>query len=140
MIAAKKTIRIDAEPDPEELARWLGPTRPLWDDLVHHVETAYEPVTRVWRFSGKTGRWFLRLIRKKRTILYLLPQEGFFLTAFVFGERATAAVLACELPESVRTALNEARAYAEGRGLRLETRRGPDLAVIKKLVAIKMAH
>jgi hypothetical protein len=83
---------------------------------------------------------FLRLIRKERTILYLLPQDGYFLTAFVFGEKATAAVLASDLPAAVVTALNGARAYAEGRGIRLETRTPQDVATMKKLAAIKMAR
>jgi hypothetical protein len=36
--------------------------------------------------------------------------------------------------------LNAARPYAEGRGIRLETRTARDLATMKKLAAIKMAH
>jgi hypothetical protein len=72
--------------------------------------------------------------------LYLLPREGHFLTAFVFGEKATAVVRASDVPAAVVKELNEARPYAEGRGVRLEIRTRQDLATMKKLAAIKMAN
>ena len=128
------------QPDDQELIRILENTKPLWDDLISHIETEFEPVTRRWGFSRPTARWFLRLIRKKRTILYLIPQDRHFLTAFVFGEKATAAIRAGDLPKAVVAAINEARVYAEGRGVRLETRTRKDVATMKKLAAIKMAN
>jgi hypothetical protein len=129
----------DCQPGDQALARALGGTKALWDELIGHIETAYAPVTHRWSQSKATPLGFLRLIRKERTILYLLPREGHFLTAFVFGEKATAAVRTSDVPAAVVTALNEARPYAEGRGIRLETRTAKDLATMKKLAAIKMA-
>jgi hypothetical protein len=127
-------------PDEKVLARTLGGTKALWDELIRHVETEHAPVTHRWTASKTSALGFLRLVQKKRTILYLLPREGYFLTAFVFGEKATAAVRASDVPAAVVTMLNAARPYAEGRGIRLETRTARDLATMKKLAAIKMAH
>jgi Protein of unknown function (DUF3788) len=127
-------------PSAAALARTLADTKPLWEELITHVETIYAPVVSEWKPSRTSPLGFLRLIRKKRTILYLLPRDGHFLTAFVFGEKATAAVRASDLPAAVVTALNAARVYAEGRGIRLETRTPQDLATMKKLAGIKMTH
>lgn len=139
-MAAKIVGNKNDPPGDKALARALGGTKTLWDELIGHIETAYAPVTHRWSQSKATPLGFLRLIRKERTILYLLPRAGHFLTAFVFGEKATAAVRASDVPAAVVTALNEARVYAEGRGIRLETRTAKDLATMKKLAAIKMAH
>jgi hypothetical protein len=130
----------DCQPSDQALAQALGGTKALWDELIGHIETAYAPVTRHWSQSKSGPLGLLRLIRKTRTIMYLLPREGHFLSAFVFGEKAVAAVRAGHVPAAVATALQEARAYAEGRGIRLETRTAQDLATMKKLAAIKMAH
>ena len=127
-------------PTAAALAHALGATRPLWDELVAHLEATYAPVTPEWKMARTSPLGFLRLIRKERTILYLLPRDGCFLTAFVFGEKATAAVRASDVPATVVTALNEARVYAEGRGIRLETHTSQDVATMKKLAAIKMAN
>ena len=126
-------------PDEKALARALGCAKVLWDELIRHVETEHAPVTHRWTASKTSALGFLRLVQKKRTILYLLPREGYFLTAFVFGEKATAAVRASGVPAAVVTMLNAARPYAEGRGIRLETRTARDLATMEKLAAIKMA-
>jgi hypothetical protein len=122
------------------LSRALGVTMPLWDELVRHIETTYAPVTHEWQEARISPLGFLRLIRKKRTILYLIPQDGYFLTAFVFGEKATAAVRQSDVPAAVIAALDAARVYAEGRGIRLETRTSADLATMRTLATIKLAH
>jgi hypothetical protein len=136
---AKPHLTKSGVPNAVALGRTLGGTQPHWDELVAHLEAAYAPVTSEWKPARTSPLGFLRLIRKKRTILYLLPRDGFFLTAFVFGEKATAAVRASDLPAAVITELNAARVYAEGRGIRLETRTPQDLATMKKLAEIKMA-
>ena len=137
---AKPHLTKSGVPNAVALGRTLGATQPLWEELVAHLEATYAPVTPEWKTSRTSPLGFLRLIRKKRTILYLLPREGHFLTAFVFGEKATVAVRASDVPAAVVTALNEARVYAEGRGIRLETRTPQDVATMKKLAAIKLAN
>ena len=96
-------------PDEKVLARTLGGTKALWDELIRHVETEHAPVTHRWTASKTSALGFLRLVQKKRTILYLLPREGYFLTAFVFGEKATAAVRASDVPDH-----EEARGHQDG--------------------------
>jgi hypothetical protein len=106
---------------------------------VRIIETLHAPVTQQWQpaKTSPTGL-FLRLIRKKRTIVYLIPSEGYFLTAFVFGEKATEAARKSNLPPPVIAALNAARVYAEGRGLRLETRTRDNMLTMLKLAEITM--
>jgi hypothetical protein len=133
---------VDAKKSPgdAELARTLGKTTALWHELVAHIEANHAPVVRQWTFSKTTGHWFLRLIRKKRTLVYLLVRDGHFLTAFAFGEKATAAIQASDVPPKVVAELNAARVYAEGRGIRLVTKTRSDVATMKKLVAVKLAN
>jgi Protein of unknown function (DUF3788) len=137
---AKPHLNKSGAPNAVTLGRTLGAAQPLWDELVAHLEAAYAPVRPEWKSSRTSPLGFLRLIHKNRTILYLLPRDGYFLTAFVFGEKATGAVRAGDVPAAVVTALNAARVYAEGRGIRLDTRTPQDVATMKKLAAIKMAH
>jgi len=124
-------------PDDKALAKGLGPSKTLWDDFVGHVAAEYDPVTKAWGFYKS---WSLRLKRKKRTIVYLLPRDGYFLCAFVYGGKATEAARAAKLPQAVKKAIDEAPVYGEGRGFRLEVRTGKDLETMKALAAIKMAN
>lgn len=124
-------------PDDKALAKGLGAAKKLWDELVRSVADGYPPVEEAWGFYKS---WSLRLKRKKRTIVYLLPRDGHFLCAFVFGGQATEEARKAKLPQAVRKAIDEAPVYAEGRGFRLEVRTAKDLAAMTTLVAIKMAN
>jgi hypothetical protein len=125
------------QPDDNDLAEVLGRSKRFWDDLIRHIILEYEPVTQVWGFYKS---WSLRLIRKKRTILYLIPCERYFLCAFVFGQKATKAARQSNLPKDVMKTINEAKVYAEGRGFRLEVRKKQDIDTMNTLAAIKMAN
>jgi hypothetical protein len=124
-------------PDEKTLAKGLGSSKRLWDDLVRDITAQYGPVTEAWGFYKS---WSLRLRQKKRTILYLLPRDSHFLCAFVFGGKATEAARLAKLPGAVMKAIEEAPVYAEGRGFRLEVRTAKDVETMKTLAAIKMAN
>ena len=114
----KPSAAVLSGPTATELRAALGQTQSLWSELLAHVEATYAPITQEWKRGGKTNAWFLRLRRKDRTVLYLLLRDGFFLTAFVFGEKATATVRASTFPAAVITALNAAHEFAEYRASR----------------------
>ena len=124
-------------PDDKTLAKGLGPSKKLWDAFVSHITEEYAPVTGAWGFYKA---WSLRLKQKKRTIVYLLPRDGHFLCAFVYGGKATDAARQAKLPKAVLKEIEDAPVYAEGRGFRLEVRRAADLETMKALAAIKMAN
>lgn len=124
-------------PDGAALAKALGPAKKHWDEFARHIAEEYGPVTEEWGFYKS---WSLRLKRKKRTLVYLLPRDGYFLCAFVYDERATAEARRAKLPKDVLKAIDEAPVYPEGRGFRLEVRKKRDLETMKELAAIKVAN
>jgi hypothetical protein len=124
-------------PDDAALAGALGSAKRLWDEFVRHITQEYGPITEEWGFYKS---WSVRLKRKKRTIVYLLPRDGHFLCAYVFGEKATEAARRAKLPKDVLRTIDEARVYAEGRGFRLKVKTKKDIETMKALAAIKMAN
>lgn len=128
------------KPTDEDLAAALGRTKQLWDRLVNDVAQVYPPVIQEWGFAGEKYGWSLRLKRKKRTILYLIPQQRYFLCAFVFGGRATDAAREANLPVETIKAINDAPVYGEGRGFRLKVSKRKDVETMATLAAIKMAN
>jgi hypothetical protein len=124
-------------PDDKALAKGLGPAKKLWDEFVLYIGAEYAPVTEAWGFYKS---WSLRLKQKKRTIVYLLPRDGFFLCAFVYGGKATEAARAAKLPKRIMKEIEAAPVYAEGRGFRLEVRTAKDIETMKTLAAVKMAN
>lgn len=126
-------------PTPAELERALGPAAPAWSELVRQVERAYAPTTERWNFAGAKFGWSLRLQKRDRVVLYLIPQAGRFLVGIVLGAKAVEAAPSAGLPAAVLEALAAAPRYAEGTGLRLPVEDESDLPPILKLAALKMA-
>lgn len=127
-------------PTEEDLIPELGETFSLWQELKDYVMEVYPAGKQEWNFPGKKYGWSFRIKDKRRAILYFLPREGYFKVAFVFGEKALAAILESQVDKKIKTDLQNARKYAEGRGVSIDVLKREDLDDIKSLVEIKMAH
>lgn len=124
-----------APPTGEELTATLGPTKPHWDAIVSEFSTTQE-----WkRYSAKAG-WSFRLFQGKRTIIWLSPREGWFQAGIILGDKAIEAARQTRLSASLRKIIDESPRYPEGTGVRIEVRTTRDLASVRKLAAIKIAH
>jgi len=127
-------------PEAGELKKMLGRTSAHWDNLTTHAAAEYAPLDMTWNFAGAKWGWSLRLKQKKRTLLYMTPCKKHFLVGFALGEKAVKAAHEGNLPASVIKTIDEARKFAEGRGVRIEIRNKKDLEAVKELAAIKMAN
>ena len=135
-VLADKTV----EPTDEMIAEVLGfESLQLWLAIRLHIAEAYPPMTIDWNFPGAKYGWSCRLVQKKRRIIYMIPQQGHFLAAFVFGDKAVELVRQAGIPDSLMEELENARKYAEGRGVRFAVRTIEDVETVKKLAACKMA-
>jgi hypothetical protein len=129
-----------AEPTNEEVCLSLGTCADTWKELVECAVKENGIDKQEWKsYSIKYG-WSLRLMMKKRTIVYLSPCQGCFAVLFILGDRAVEAARHCKLPKNVVKAIEEAPRYPEGTGVRLMVKGARDLAAIRKLVAVKLAN
>jgi hypothetical protein len=135
MMPANAFIGSKQPPTDEELAAALGAAKAHWNRLLADLALTPE-----WNsYSPKAG-WALRLKREKRNIVYLSPCRECFLASFALGDRAVAAAREAKLPKPVVKLIDEAKRYAEGTAVRIEVIGAKDLAVVRKLVGIKLEH
>ena len=128
------------EPTSQELDQVLGVTAALLRDVERSLLNQFGEVTREWKFYGKKAGWTLALAHKGRRFFHLIPRKGLFTVVLTLGTRAVVACEASDLPEEVRSAIKDAREYAEGRSIRLDVAAAEDLVAVKQLIAIKLAH
>jgi hypothetical protein len=124
-------------PTDPELQEVLGRAYAAWSDLPAMLEARLGPATHAWGYAGRPYGWALRVLLKKRVILYMTPQPQQFLVAFALGEKAVHAVQAARLPTNVLQAIEAAPRYAEGRGVRFEITGRRQLAPLVRLAVIK---
>jgi len=128
------------EPRAVDLKSTLGRSSAHWDSLIAYIAAEYAPLDKTWSFAGAKWGWSLRLKQKKRTVLYMTPCNRHFLVGFALGEKAVKAAHARPLPDSILTVIDEAKRYAEGRGVRVEVKNKKDLEIAKGLAAAKMEN
>ena len=127
-------------PTAADLTEALGAAKPLWDRLLAELSAELRLTACEWNSYSRKAGWALRLKLKERNIVYLSPHQGCFTGSFALGDKAIKAALASGLPQSVIELIDQAKRYAEGTAVRIEVHGTRDVAVVKKLAAIKLAN
>jgi hypothetical protein len=128
------------KPDNKSLAKVLGESNKLWNDLKRHLRESYGELIEEWKFYSPKYGWTLKVLKKKRNLFFFSPRPNAFRVSFVFGEKAVSHIEASNLPEKIKIAIRNARKYAEGRGISLEVKSVDEIEEIKKLVEIKLSN
>jgi hypothetical protein len=136
------SIFMDKErlPSENDLREALGDKFELWMEIRDRVFQKYPEGREEWNFPGKKYGWSYRIKDKKRAILYLLPRDNAFMVAFVFGGKAFLAIMESELSDALKSELESARVYAEGRGIRIPVKDRSNLKDVFLLLDFKLAY
>lgn len=118
----------------------LGDSYLFWKEIRHTLEEQYGTLIDEWKFYGAGSGWTLKLLLKKRNLFFISPCNGYFSIAFVFGDKAVAAVEKSGLPKKMIEELANAKRYVEGRGLRIEVKKKTQIKNIITLAAIKVQN
>lgn len=127
-------------PTDSELRSGLLSTFTIWKEIEDYVVATGHVSSQEWKYSGDKYGWSYRISDKKRVLIYLLPRDGFFKVAFVFGQKAFDTLIGGSVSDTIKNELKKAKAYSEGRGIRIEVRNATVIADIKKLIAIKIEN
>ena len=125
-------------PNDKDLKEALADTYPLWQLIKHYVISKYPKGLEEWSYSNYG--WSCRIKDKKRAIIYLLPRDRFFKVAFVFGQKATDLIMNSQISNAIKTELDIAKVYAEGRGIRIDINDNVIMNDIRELIDIKLAN
>jgi hypothetical protein len=127
-------------PAESDLTQALGSAKPLWDQLLAEVAEKQGAKALEWKSYAVKHGWSLRVLRGKRTIMWLTPRRGDFGVTFILGDKAAEAARHGGLSAKLLTAVEEAQRFTEGRCVRLSVRHAKDLPGVLKLAAIKAAN
>ena len=122
-------------PNEEMLNIALEESKALWDKMISISDGIGE-----WKFYSKTAGWTYPVKKKKRTLFYMMPKEGYFQLIFVYGERAVEVAKSIGLPKQVLNNLLQAKPYVEGRLLNIGISSDIDLNTAQKLLQLKLEY
>ena len=110
------------------------------ESIRQHLLETLEETREEWKFFGKKGGWILKILLKKRNLFFIGIYEGYFRITFVFGEKAFKVIMDSDLSAELKSYMEGARKYAEGRGLSITVDGPAYLEDIKKLIRIKIEN
>ena len=125
-------------PTDKDVKEKLGSKYELWKRIHDLVYAKYPDGLPDWNFPGKKYGWSYRIKDKKRAIIYFLPRDGYFMVAFVFGDRAVKKIMNSEISNGIKNDLEKARKYAEGRGVKITIKDESIMPDIERLIEIKL--
>lgn len=127
------------EPENKDMEVALGSTYPLFEKIVKYLVDTCKDIRPEWKQYSKKMGWQLKLLKGKRNILFIVPFEGSFMVYFVFGDKAVQRVMESDISDEIKTQLQNARKYMEGRGIELSiTEDTENIDHIIKLIEIKL--
>ena len=131
-----KTVK----PTDKDLAEKLAVTYDLWKRLHDLVLSKYPKGIADWNFPGKKYGWSFRIKDNRRALIYFLPRDQFFKVAFVFGDKAINDIMKTGISDKIKEELEQARKYAEGRGIRIDIKDDSIFPDIEQLIEIKLRY
>ena len=127
------------KPTEREVTATLGDSKALWDALLSELKMEFQ-LKQEWNSYSMKAGWALRLKRGERNVVYLSPARDSFRVSFVLGDKAVNMALERGLPARVVKLLQEAKRYPEGRGVLIDVKGAPDIALVVKLARIKLEN
>ncbi len=128
----------DQLPTQELLHRALGQSLSLWEESIAFLERRQAGIVSEWKFYSKKAGWCLKLANSKgKNLLFLLPQDGYFIATVNMGEKLREQVLQLDLQEKNKQLIRDATVYAEGISVLFSIQDADDLADLKLLLEQK---
>lgn len=125
-------------PDDDALLAALGAAATHWRAILERAEAAAPDARREWKHYGAKHGWQLKLMLKKRALLWLIPHRGSFMAATALGPAAVAGLRAAGITDALATEIENGRDLPEGKAARVEVATRKDAATVLQLVALKV--
>jgi len=73
-----------------------------------------------WQHYGKSSGWVLKLLSKKRNLIFFIPKAECFRLRFGISEKVAPCIEAADLPDEIKEAVRIATPYTEGRSIDID--------------------
>jgi hypothetical protein len=128
------------QPTDEMLASALGETKEIFDTIVRFIGTEFGDSHIQWKHYGSKIGWSIKILNKKRNVMFVGPEDGYFRVAFAFGQKAYLEIIESNLSDEIKQQITNGKVYVEGRPLRLEIRNQSDAEPLWQLIKIKLKN
>ena len=120
----------DVIPDELKLKRVLGDLFLSYQEVL----SLTEDFPHEWKFYGKKFGWQLKVVRRGKALLYLVPFKNSFRLGFALREKERDALLNSKLAAKAKAELEMARKYPEGYPVRLNVNKASEMESVRLII------
>lgn len=124
-------------PDQDDLKEVLNESIDIWEELMDYLEENYGPLNGEWKFYSKNAGWTYRISNEKRNLIFLSPNDKYFLGTVNMSVKVSEILLDMDFPEKIKTTIKETKAYREGKSVIIDIKNKDDLEIIKTMLDIR---
>jgi hypothetical protein len=126
------------QPTEPQVFAALGPSLPVWQELVSFLRLTY-PVVEEYKFMyGKNYGWALKFSIKSQLLTALYPAQDSFFAQVNLPPEGVERALGMPLGANARRAIDAAHPYPEGRWVFSRLESDADAEDIRKLLALRV--
>jgi len=116
----------------------IGDKRIYWQTIMNYLYNNQTNISEEWIYYHDVNSWFLRTLKKKKTIFWIIVLSGTFKVTFWFGDKAEPLIEQSNLCESIKNEFKNAKRYAIGRNVSVKITNQTDVDEVVKLIEIKL--
>lgn len=114
----------------------------LYWTSIESIITSYGTLRVEWKYYSNKLGWCKKMIlindKVERNTIFLYPNQEFFTCVLVFGVKAIKQIEHDVTLSHVSDILKQSKQYAEGKSFQFEVHNHQDMAVLQKLIEIKI--
>lgn len=138
---AEKEILIlsDKEVIPTEdyILSILGDKKEFWKSIIKIATEEYKDTSGTWNYYNDGKQWLFKMVQKKKTLFWGGIHKDTFRITFYFGDKAEPAILASDLPQSIKDGFKTTKRYGALRAISIKVFEHSDVENVMKLIGIK---
>ena len=124
-------------PNDEDLENILKSSFDTYNKLISYLETEYGSLKKEWKYYSKNAGWTLRISGEKRNLLFLSPNDDYFLVNVNMGVKVSKIVLDTDVSENTKDLIKQAKEYREGISILINIKNEENLEDIKTILDIR---
>ena len=128
----------EEKPNDNDLEKVLKTNFNVWEDFVEYLQSKHEVIETEWKFYNKNSGWCLKISNEKgKNIVFLLPNDNYFIVTVNMGVKTKQKVLKTNISEENKELIENAKVYVEGISVLITIRDKKDLEDVKTILNIR---
>ena len=124
-------------PDDNDLKEVLKENINIWNEFIDYLEDEYGLLKKEWKFYSKKSGWSCRISNKKRNLVFLIPNDKYFIATINMSVKVSEILLDMDFPSEIKSIIKETKSYMEGKSVLIDVKNEKDLEIVKTMLDIR---